>query len=138
MLALSRGVNQRGAKSGAANQRRGGDKKVIAAASKPKMSVLPMRALVGAARVFETGIVNYGHGNFMEAASDDKPWQRYYDAFLRHYLGIQTLGGVIDEESLASADPESLLPEIDHMICNLLMLRSIAIKLGVLPEDPAT
>lgn len=112
------------------------DYKVVTAAKKAPLSLVPLRALLGAARVFAYGAKKYAAGNFLNAGLADAPGERYLSAALRHLLELQHPNGVIDRASLSALDDESGLPHLDHLICGLLMLRSILVKEGVLPEDP--
>jgi len=112
------------------------DSKIAAAAAKIPLELIPLQALRGAARVFGYGKKKHGHGNFLLAHVDDGAIDRYTGGFLRHLSDCQQLDGKFTAESLAHLDAESGLPEIDHAICGLVMLRAIAIKCGVLPADP--
>lgn len=99
------------------------------------MNLIPLRALKGAARVFGYGAKKYKPGNFLEA--DDKEiGNRYIGAALRHLSDSQDPNGLYTYESLAELDAESGLPEIDHIICGLIMLRGLLIKHEILAEDP--
>lgn len=112
------------------------DSKIAAAALKPPLNLIAMRALIGPSRVKDFGKKKHGHGNFYKATFDDGAPDRYFGGILRHYAAIQEPDGRFTRESLAKRDDESGLPEIDHLICGLLMLRQILTKEGVLPEDP--
>lgn len=112
------------------------DQKIKTAAGKPALNLVPLRALKGASRVFTYGGKKYAVGNFLKAAMEDGAGGRYIGAELRHMSDLQGLDGQFTPESLAGLDPESGLPHIDHMLCGLIMLRSIMIKDGVLAEDP--
>ena len=111
------------------------DQKIKAASDKVPMNLLPLRALKGVARVFGYGARKYAAGNFL-TADDDKIGDRYSGGLLRHLAAAQRPDGLFDLESLAAIDDESGLPEIDHGICGLIMLRALLIKRGALSEDP--
>lgn len=112
------------------------DQKIKQAASKVPLGLVPKRALVGAARVFGYGARKYAPGNYYSATLADGAGERYISAALRHLSEMQEPNGLHTTESLASADPESGLPHIDHLLCGLMMLRSIMVKSGALPVDP--
>jgi hypothetical protein len=111
------------------------DQKIKTAANKIRMDLLPLRVLKGVARVFAYGSKKYKKGNWF-TATDDEFTERYPGGALRHFADAQNLDGTFNFESLAALDKESGLPEIDHMICGLIMLRGLLIKRGVLAEDP--
>jgi hypothetical protein len=112
------------------------DFKVATASKKVPLDMLPLRALAGAARVFQFGGKKYAPGNFLNASPEDGFVARYAGGALRHLKECQSLDGTYDFKKLVGAlDIESGLPEIDHMICGLIMLRAIAIKHGM-AEDP--
>lgn len=111
------------------------DQKIKTAAGKVPLNLVPLRALKGPSRVFQHGGVKYAIGNFLTAEDRDVA-NRYCGALLRHLADAQRLDGTFDFESMAKVDDESGLPEIDHGICGLIMLRAILTKLGVLAEDP--
>lgn len=112
------------------------DQKIKAAAGKPPLAMIPLRALKGVARVFGYGAKKYAPGNFLTAQLEDGAGERYPSALLRHLSDIQEPNGLFTTESLSALDPESALPHIDHAICGLIMLRAILTKEGALPEDP--
>lgn len=115
----------------------GVDGKIAQADKKPALDMIPLRALMGASRVLRYGAKKYGHqGNFIKATVEDGAGGRYLGAAMRHQSACQNLDGTYTAESLAARDEESGLPHLDHLICGLLMLRSILVKGGVLPEDP--
>lgn len=111
------------------------DQKIKAAGSKVPLNLLPLRVLKGVARVFGYGAKKYAKGNWY-TASDDEFADRYVGGALRHLSDAQRPDGTFDFESLAALDKESGLPEIDHLLCGLIMLRGLATKRGILPEDP--
>lgn len=111
------------------------DQKIDTSANKVPLDLVPMRALVGTARVFGYGAQKYAPGNFY-TADDDSIVQRYVGGVLRHLSRLQRDDGLYDMASVAALDVESGLPEIDHAICGLIMLRALAIKHGALPVDP--
>jgi hypothetical protein len=112
------------------------DFKVATAAKKPPMAMIPLRSLVGTARVLKYGAKAYKAGNWINAKMGDDPGERYFSGLLRHLTHLQNPDGTFDDGALEDLDPESGLPQIDHMICGLIILRGILIKEGVLPEDP--
>ncbi len=112
------------------------DFKVVTAEKKPSLAMIPLRALVGAARVFAYGARKYAPGNFYEATMADGAATRYLSAALRHMQEMQEPDGTHTYASLAAIDCESELPHIDHLICGLVILRAILAKDGVLPTDP--
>lgn len=112
------------------------DEKIKTSAKKPQLALVPAQALVGAARVFAFGARKYSPGNFLNADLTDGAGSRYIGAALRHMSEMQLPNGLHTPGSLASLDIESGLPHIDHLICGLLMLRSIMVKCGALPVDP--
>lgn len=109
--------------------------KTTAPTRKPPIGLIPMRALVGTARVMEAGNVGRAPGNFVEIPLADGV-RAFDDAFARHRLSMQPLSGVVTPASLAAIDPDSGLPAIDHLIANLLILRTLMIRDNVLAEDP--
>jgi hypothetical protein len=112
-----------------------GDQKIKTAAGKVPLNLVPLSALKGAARVFGYGARKYAKGNWY-TASDDEFGGRYAGGALRHLADAQRPDGTFDFASLASRDAESGLPEIDHMICGLIMLRGLMTKREILPADP--
>jgi len=112
------------------------DAKIKSAAKKVPLNLIPLRALKGMARVFGYGVKKYKQGNFLKATMSDGAGDRYPGAKLRHLAEMQELDGSFSLERLAKRDEESDLPEIDHILAGLTMLRAIMIKDGLLPEDP--
>lgn len=112
------------------------DGKIAQANLKVPLSFIPFKALKGCARVFGYGRKKYAPGNFLLAAVADGAMDRYISAGLRHLTDCQNLDGTWDKASMGKLDAESGLPELDHLISGLLMLRAVLIKDGVLPEDP--
>lgn len=112
------------------------DQKIKTAAKKAPLGLVPAQALVGPARVFEYGARKYAPGNYYNATLADGAGPRYVSAALRHLAEMQTASGLHTSMSLSERDPESGLPHIDHVLCGLMMLRSILAKEGVLPVDP--
>lgn len=112
------------------------DSKIVAAANKVPLDLVPLAALKGPARVYGYGSKKHGAGNYYNAVLEDGAAARYAGGMLRHLSRIQEPNGLFTAKSLAVLDEESGLPEIDHLICGLLMLRTIATKCGALPEDP--
>jgi hypothetical protein len=111
------------------------DQKIKTAAGKIPLDLVPLDSIKGAARVFGYGARKYARGNWY-TATDDEFGGRYAGGALRHLASAQRPDGTFDFNSLASVDEESGLPEIDHMLCGLMMLRGLLIKRGVLPVDP--
>lgn len=111
------------------------DEKIKTATDKVPLDLVPLHALVGAARVFGYGARKYAPGNFY-TADDSNSVQRYIGAALRHLSAMQRPDGLCDMTSVGALDVESGLPEIDHAICGLIMLRALATKHGALQVDP--
>lgn len=111
------------------------DAKIKTALGKVPLNLLPLSALKGAARVFGYGAKKYALGNF-HTADDSEIANRYVGGCLRHLADCQRPDGLFDWNSVAALDKESGLPELDHAICGLLMLRALAVKHGALPADP--
>lgn len=112
------------------------DEKIKTAAKKAPLALVPTQSLVGASRVFHFGSIKYQKGNFWNADLSDGAGERYVGAALRHLSEMQLPNGLHTPESLAARDEESGLPHIDHILCGLMMLRSIMVKCGALPADP--
>ncbi len=112
-----------------------GDQKIKTAQGKVPLDLVPLSALKGAARVFGYGAKKYAKGNWY-CATDDEFGARYAGGALRHLSDAQRPDGTFDFASLAALDEESGLPEIDHMLCGLIMLRGLCVKRGVLAADP--
>jgi len=112
------------------------DQKITQANKKPRLASIPLRALMGVARVFGYGAKKYAKGNFINATVADGAIERYFDATERHLAGMQNIDGTFDVESVAHLDEESGLPHFDHLLCSLIMLRAVLIKEDVLPLDP--
>lgn len=111
------------------------DYKVATASLKPRLALIPIRALNGIARVFEYGAKKYAPGNFLNATLKDSPGERYISATLRHLSEVQQEDGQITPTSLAAKDSESGLPHLFHAVCSLIMLIAILIKEGVLDDS---
>jgi hypothetical protein len=101
---------------------------------KAPIDLVPLRALVGAARVFAHGNTkkNRVAGDFIERPLDGA----FYASTMRHTMDLQELRGVVTPQSLAARDADTDLPTIDHLICNLLIIRTMLIRDGLLPVDP--
>lgn len=101
------------------------------------IDIVPLGVCKGVARVLEHGAhpSKYARGNWYEA-DDDQIGNRYLGAGLRHLIDCQRQNGTFDLESLAKRDAESDLPEIDHLLCSLFIIRALMTKRGALPEDP--
>lgn len=102
---------------------------------KAPLTNLPYHGLVGSSRVLQDSSIKYAPGNFMSQPIADAI-EAYDSAYLRHRLSNTPLSGVVTPESFAALDEDSGLPHIDHMITGLLILRTLMIRDGVLPEDP--
>ena len=87
---------------------------------KVALSLFPMHLLAGAARIFMGGAMKYAQWNWAKGM----PHSSCVDCFLRHFNKYWYMGEDIDEESGEH--------HLDHMICNLIMLRhsTIAFKEG--------
>jgi len=79
---------------------------------KPKLSLIPFRALNGVSKVLEFGADKYGRDNWKNANTGDL--ERFIDATLRHIFAF------IEGETI---DKESKLHHLDHAITNLLFYR---------------
>jgi hypothetical protein len=112
------------------------DSKITAAAGKIPLELIPFGAMKGPSRVFGYGKNKHGHGNFHNAHLNDGAADRYIGGLLRHIAEMQEANGKFTAKSIVHLDDESGLPDIDHAICGLLMLRAIMVKSGVLSEDP--
>lgn len=115
-----------------------GDLKIGRRGIKPPLHWVPMWALQGVARVFGYGSRKYAPGNWVKAAAEPQPGEAlldYMSASQRHWAAIQRadVGGVA---AWTEVDEESGLPHLDHLICSLVMLRGIAIKAGIMKDDP--
>lgn len=87
-----------------------GDQDVKADAGKPRLTLVPQEILYAIAAVREYGCEKYG---------DPENWkkvdaQRYRDAMFRHFMAY--LAGY------HSKDPESGLPHLWHLACNVAFL----------------
>lgn len=82
---------------------------------KPRMDLLPMDALEGAAQVLSYGAKKYADRNWEKGMT----WGRLCGALLRH-LGAWMQGKDFDEESK--------LHHLDHALCCALMLRALVIR----------
>jgi hypothetical protein len=111
------------------------DLKIKTAADKVPLNLIPLGALKGVARVFQHGAAKYAPGNFLLATDADAA-NRYVGALLRHVADAQRPDGLFDLESLKHLDVESGLPEIDHALASLIMLRAQLVERGALPADP--
>ncbi len=106
-------------------------------AKKPPLGILPLRALVGAARVLANGDAKHAPGDWIKIPLL-QALKVYTDAELRHRSATQELSGLFTAESFSNLDAESGLPHIDHQIMNLIILRALMIRDGILPEDPGS
>lgn len=110
-------------------------KLIGASATKPPLGNVPDHALVGVSRVLEDSAVKYAPGNFLAQPIEDAI-EAYDSGWLRHRLRCRPLSGVVNAAAYAALDDDSGLPHIDHMIAGLIILRTLMIRDGVLPEDP--
>lgn len=110
---------------------------------KAPLDLIPLRALVGPARVFAHGNTKIKQdgtehpkprapGDFIERPLNGV----FFASLLRHVMEMQLLPGIVSPESLACRDHDTDLPTIDHVICNLLIIRTMLIRDGLLPVDP--
>ena len=76
---------------------------------KPRVSLVPMQAVLAVAQVMTFGADKYGPYNWKQGMD----WSRLYSAAQRHQ--IQFWEG-------EDIDPESGLHHLAHAICNLMML----------------
>lgn len=91
-------------------RKRANDQDVKADAGKPRLTLVPQEILWAIAKVREYGCEKYG---------DPENWkkvdaQRYRDAMFRHFMAY--LAGY------HSKDPESGLPHLWHLACNVAFL----------------
>lgn len=112
------------------------DSKIAASAKKIPLSMVPLWALRGVARVFGFGGKKHGKGNYYRATLADGAGERYLGGAIRHLMELQESDGTYTAKSLASIDDESGLPHLDHAMCGLLMLRQILTKENALSGDP--
>lgn len=112
------------------------DGKIATAKQKAPLHRLPLRWLIGLARVFQYGARKYGRENYYASADDPESCERYMGGVLRHLSEMQTPCGSYTQESCVALDAESGLPHIDHAIAGLVMLRARMCKAGSLPTDP--
>lgn len=76
---------------------------------KPRMSLIPFKALREVAKILTFGEMKYGVHNWRQGMD----WSRLEDAMLRHYTAYQ------EGQDL---DDESGLPHLAHMACCVLFL----------------
>lgn len=105
------------------------DLKIGTSEKKPPLSLCPLGSLAGESRVRQYGNKKYADGNYLTADASKETVRRYISGVLRHLSVVQTNG-------VDALDEESGLPHLDHAIVGLRMLREIATKHGVIPEDP--
>jgi hypothetical protein len=101
--------------------------------SKPRLSLIPMFALHGLARLLEHGLEAHAGDNW--DVSPREP-EVYVDKALRHLSACQSETGRYTEKSLTALDADSRMPELDAAISNLVMLRAVLIQRGALARDP--
>ena len=75
------------------------------------LSLIPLHLLAGCARVFMSGRIKYAEFNWAKGMK----WSTCFDCTLRHLFEWWYLGEDID--------PESGEHHLDHVFCNLFMLR---------------
>lgn len=80
---------------------------------KPAFDLVPLVALEGCAKVFEYGRRKYASWNWAKGMD----WSIPYSCMLRHLAAWQR-----GEDN----DPESGLPHLGHVMCNLVMLTTYA------------
>lgn len=108
------------------------DQKIKTSTAKPDYAQIPMRALVGVARVFAYGARKYAPGNFLRAKPDGETITRYLSAAYRHLGALQQQDGTYTpQQQVCAFDDESGLYHLDHAIAGLIMLRAI-----LNPGDP--
>lgn len=78
---------------------------------KVSLSLIPFHLLAGCARVFMSGKVKYAEWNWAKGMK----WSTCFDCLLRHLFKWYYIGEDID--------PESGEHHLDHVFCNLFMLR---------------
>jgi hypothetical protein len=78
---------------------------------KVEFSLVPLHLLAGCARVFMGGKIKYAPWNWAKGM----PWSTCFDCTLRHLLKWWFCGENID--------PESGEHHLDHVLCNIFMLR---------------
>ncbi len=100
---------------------------------KPPFDLVPLRALHGLSRVQEFGLTKHGAGDYL---TNSRGLEEFFAKALRHLTSLQAGGGRVDETTLVARDTETGLPELDHALANLVMLRDILIERGALPVDP--
>ena len=93
---------------------------------KVAFSLVPLHLLAGTARVFMAGKLKYAEWNWAKGM----PWSTCVDCIIRHFLKWWFLGEDIDDESGEH--------HLDHIFCNLFMLRhyDTAFKEGDDRPDP--
>lgn len=80
-------------------------------AGKVSLSLVPLHLLAGCARVFMGGKLKYAEWNWAKGMR----WSTCFDCMMRHLFKWWFLGEEID--------PESGEHHLDHVFCNLFMLR---------------
>lgn len=113
------------------------DSKIATARDKAPLQFVPLRWLIGLARVFQYGAIKkHGRENYYASEDDPESCERYIGGLLRHLSDMQTPGGSYTPESCVALDAESGLPHIDHAMAGLVMLRARLCKAGAMPADP--
>lgn len=92
---------------------------------KPRLDLVPPRAVLAIAEVLTFGAGKYGDRNWEQGIKHG----RLYAAAQRHLLAYQ---------SGEDLDPESGLPHIAHAACNLAMLTELTTTRPDLDDRPGT
>lgn len=78
---------------------------------KVSFSLVPLHLLAGCARVFMSGKLKYDAWNWAKGME----WSKCFDSLMRHLIKWWYLGEDVDEETGEN--------HLDHILCNVLMLR---------------
>lgn len=106
---------------------------------KAPLNLVPVAALIGAARVLEHGNSRPKPGTSEPRAPGDfieRDPTEFFASLLRHVGDMQNINGITTLETLTRRDAESLLPVIDHVITNAVIIRAILTHRSLLPVDP--
>ncbi len=82
---------------------------------KPQLSLIPLEYLEGEARVWMHGAKKYAAWNWRKGM----PWSEVINSLMRHLAAFQ---------AGEDFDPESGLPHIDHIACNVRMLQVFRVE----------
>lgn len=93
---------------------------------KVSLSLIPFHLLAGTARVFMGGKLKYAEWNWAKGMQ----WSIPVDCIFRHFVKWWFLGEDID--------PESGEHHLDHIICNLLMLKHYSVAFEEGDDRPPT